>query len=72
MYCNDMERVSTQNMRAPYPRHAREIRFDTPDMREFVPQICVEKRLHSQSGEEIGVVSIRGARGNPLVALLPY
>lgn len=48
-----MQRISTQNMRGPYPRHAREIGFNTPDMREFVPLICMEKSLRSQPGDWI-------------------
>jgi hypothetical protein len=46
-------------MRGTYPRYARRIGLDTPDMREFVPEICVEKQLRSQVGEEVGTINIR-------------
>jgi hypothetical protein len=72
MHCNDMQRTSTQNMRGPYPRYARRIGLDTPDMREFVPLICVEKWLRSQPGEEVGGIRISCSGGYPLVPHLPY
>ena len=46
-------------MREPYPRYARQIGLDTPDMRELIPPICVESRQRSQTAEEIGSINIR-------------